>query len=67
MKRCQIQIVVICVIITRDVFKILKRKSLLTRMLQNFVLIEPCMIMSHLSDDYFSSQPSGNLDHSVAQ
>ena len=35
-------------------------------MLQNFVLIELGMVMSHLSDDYFSGQPSGNLDHSVA-
>ena len=66
MKRCQIQIVVICVIVTRDVLKILERKSFLTRMLQNFVLIEPGMVMSHPSDDNFSGQPSGNLDHSVA-
>ena len=65
-KRCQIQIVVICVIVTRDVLKILERKSFLTRMLQNFVLIEPGMVMSHPSDVYFSGQPSGNLDHSVA-
>ena len=57
---------VICVIVTHDVLKILKTKSFLTRMLQNFVLIEPCMVMSHLSDDYFSGQLSGNLDHSVA-
>ena len=35
-------------------------------MLQNFVLIEPGMVISHLSDDYFSGQLSGNLDHSVA-
>ena len=69
-KRYQIQIVVInnlfCVIMTRDVLKILERKSFLTRILQNFVLTEPGMVMSHLSDDYFSRQPSGNLDHSVA-
>ena len=52
---------------TRDVLKILKRKSFLTRMLQNFVLTEPRHgIMSHLSDDYFLGQLSGNLDHSVA-
>ena len=51
---------------TRDVLKILERKSFLTRMLQNFVFIEPGMVMSHLSDDYFSGQLSGNLDHSVA-
>ena len=56
---------VICVIMTRDVLKILKRKSFLTRILQNFVLTEPGRVMSHLSDDYFSGQPSGNLDHSV--
>ena len=51
---------------TRDVLKILKRKSFLTRILQNFVLTEPGMVMSHLADDYFSRQPSGYLDHSVA-
>ena len=68
MKRCQIQIVVICVIVTHDVLniQILKEKVFLTRMLQNFVLIEPGVVMSHLSDDYFSGQLSGNLDHSVA-
>ena len=57
---------VICVIMTRDVLKILNRKSFLTRILQNFVLTEPGMVMSHLSDDYFSGQLSGNFDHSVA-
>ena len=57
---------VICVIMTRDVLKILKRKSFLTGILQNFVLTELGMVMSHLSDDYFSGQLSGNLDHSVA-
>ena len=47
-------------------FWIFYRESLfLTRILQNFVLTEPGMVMSHLSDDYFSGQPSGNLDHSV--
>ena len=52
---------------TRDVLNILKRKSFLTRILQNFVLTEPWHgIMSRLSDDYFSGQLSGNLDHSVA-
>ena len=56
---------IVCVIMTHDVLKILKGKSFLTRMLQNFVLIEPGMVMSHLSDDYFSGQPSRNLDHSV--
>ena len=58
---------VIFVIMTRDVLKILKRKSFLTRILQNFVLTEPAgMVMSHLSDDYFSGRLSGNFDHSVA-
>ena len=59
-------LILFCVIMTRDVLKILKRKSFLTRILQNFVLTEPGMVMSHLSDDYFSRQPSGYLDHSVA-
>ena len=59
--------VINCVIMTRDVLKILKSKSFLTRILQNFVLTEPAgMVMSHLSDDYFSGRLSGNLDHSVA-
>ena len=47
-------------------WRFLKTKSFLTRILQNFVLTEPRHgIMSHLSDDYFLGQPSGNLDHSV--
>ena len=45
---------VICVIVTHDVLniQILKEKVFLTRMLQNYVLIEPGMVMYHLSDDY---------------
>ena len=50
-KRCQIQIVVICVIVTRDVFS--EKVFFHQNFFKIFLLIEPSVVMSHPSDDIF--------------